>query len=178
MVQFGLFCTPPPPPLQKILVTGLVRGKLSLTLSPEYPVVRNPTCFLSSLLCFIIRITEYTWQSSVAKKKQLSSNNNESFEVRVQSQVGIDGRRFVHRKKTFKKVRKTRNRNGANAQKRVTIQFNATVLQSIFGILRSPKNNVRFEGSRANSTRYRCTELNSALIHPATEANSFLVCTH
>ena len=112
------------------------------------------------------------------KRNNNSSNNNESFEVRVQSQVGIDGRRFVHRKKTFKKVRTTRNRNGANAQKRVTIQFNATVLQSIFGILRSPKNNVRFEGSRANSTRYRCAELNSALIHPATEANSFLVCTH
>lgn len=54
----------------QMLKNVLVRGKLSLTLSPEYHVVRNPTCFLFSLLCFIVRITEYTWQSSVAKKKQ------------------------------------------------------------------------------------------------------------
>ena len=53
-----------------MLKNVLVRGKLSLTLSPEYHVVRNPTCLLSSLLCFIVRITEYTWQSSGAKKKQ------------------------------------------------------------------------------------------------------------
>ena len=116
--------------------------------------------------CFLFFVSLSVSQSILGslrspKRNNNSSNNNESFEVRVQSQVGIDGRRFLHRKKTLRKVRKTRNRNGANAQKRVTIQFKVTVLQSIFGILRSPKNNVRYR----YQYRYRCTELNSALIH-------------
>lgn len=105
----------------QMLKNVLVRGKLSLTLSPEYPVVRKPTCSVFSSLfhCPYHRVYLAVFGRQKETTTAATTTKALKFACKVKS-VSMEEDFFTETEKTFKKVRKTRNRNGANMRRSVS----------------------------------------------------------